>query len=161
MPCTWFVDCCAEVGTNETIPIPNVSGPIFANVVEYCKFWAQNAEKEPKEEDVQEFNDSFFCDKDQDVIFELMLVSCCFFLLFPLLDDRIWIAGGAVQAANYLNIKTLLDATCLFIANQIRGKTTEEIREMFDIENDFTPEEEEEVRRENSLAFDWFIFLIL
>uniref|UniRef100_A0A0K0DLJ7 Skp1-related protein n=1 Tax=Angiostrongylus cantonensis TaxID=6313 RepID=A0A0K0DLJ7_ANGCA len=32
----------------------------------------------------------------------------------------------------------------------IMGKTTEEIREMFNIVNDFTPEEEEQIRKENA-----------
>jgi len=33
----------------------------------------------------------------------------------------------------------------------IKGKTPEEIRKTFNIKNDFTPEEEEEVRRENQV----------
>lgn len=37
----------------------------------------------------------------------------------------------------------------------IKGKTPEEIRKTFNIKNDFTPEEEEEVRRENQWAFEW------
>eukprot|EP00775_Hariotina_reticulata_P014285 gene14285-12_t len=59
-----------------------------------------------------------------------------------------------VKAANYLNIKGLLDLTCQTVANMIKGKTPEEIRKTFNIKNDFTPEEEEEVRRENQWAFD-------
>ena len=31
----------------------------------------------------------------------------------------------------------------------IKGKTPEEIRKTFNIKNDFTPEEEEQVRKEN------------
>lgn len=58
------------------------------------------------------------------------------------------------QAANYLNIKTLLDLTCQTVADMIKGKTPEEIRKTFNIKNDFTPEEEEEVRRENQWAFE-------
>jgi S-phase kinase-associated protein 1 len=58
------------------------------------------------------------------------------------------------QAANYLNIKSLLDLTCMTVANMIKGKTPEEIRKTFNIKNDFTPEEEEEVRRENQWAFE-------
>lgn len=59
-----------------------------------------------------------------------------------------------LQAANYLNIKTLLDLTCQTVADMIKGKTPEEIRKTFNIKNDFTPEEEEEVRRENQWAFE-------
>lgn len=58
------------------------------------------------------------------------------------------------QAANYLNIKGLLDLTCQTVADMIKGKTPEEIRKTFNIKNDFTPEEEEEVRRENAWAFE-------
>ncbi|KAH0919251.1 hypothetical protein HID58_026911 [Brassica napus] len=58
------------------------------------------------------------------------------------------------RAANYLNIKNLLDLTCQTVADMIKGKTPEEIRTTFNIKNDFSPEEEEEVRRENQWAFE-------
>lgn len=58
------------------------------------------------------------------------------------------------QAANYLNIKSLLDLTCQTVADMIKGKTPEEIRKTFNIKNDFTAEQEEEVRRENAWAFE-------
>jgi S-phase kinase-associated protein 1 len=48
-----------------------------------------------------------------------------------------------VQAANYLNINNLLDLACQAVADMITGKTPEEIRKIFNIKNDFTPEEEE------------------
>lgn len=35
------------------------------------------------------------------------------------------------------------------VADMIKGKTPEQIRAEFDIENDFTPEQLEEVRRDN------------
>lgn len=49
------------------------------------------------------------------------------------------------QAANYLDIKGLLDVTCKTVANMIKGKTPEEIRKTFNIKNDFTEEEEAQV----------------
>ncbi|KAK0575304.1 hypothetical protein LWI29_037009 [Acer saccharum] len=49
---------------------------------------------------------------------------------------------------------SLLDLTCQTVADMIKGKTPEEIRKTFNIKNDFTPEEEEEVRRENQWAFE-------
>ena len=36
--------------------------------------------------------------------------------------------------------------TCKTVANMIKGKTPEEIRKTFNIKNDFTPSEEEQVR---------------
>lgn len=36
----------------------------------------------------------------------------------------------------------------------IKGKSPEEIRKTFNITNDFTPEEEEQIRRENEWAED-------
>lgn len=38
-----------------------------------------------------------------------------------------------LQAANYLNIKGLLDLTCSTVAQMIKGKTPEEIRKTFNI----------------------------
>lgn len=58
-----------------------------------------------------------------------------------------------MTSANYLDIEPLFDALCLAVADMIRGKRPEEIRSTFGIENDFTPEEEETVRRENAWAF--------
>lgn len=57
-------------------------------------------------------------------------LHCCFFVF---------------QAANYLDIKGLLDVTCKTVANMIKGKTPEEIRKTFNIKNDFTEEEEAQV----------------
>ena len=73
---------------------------------------------------VQEWYANFVA-VDQDVLFELIL------------------------AANYMDIKPLLDLTCATVASLIKGKNAEEIRKQFNIVNDFTPEEEAQVREEN------------
>jgi len=56
---------------------------------------------------------------------------------FVTLTGLLWL-----QAANYLDIKSLLDLTCKRVADMIKGKKPEEIRKEFNIVNDFTPEEE-------------------
>lgn len=59
-----------------------------------------------------------------------------------------------ILAANYMDIKPLLDLTCAKVASMIKGKTPEEIRRTFNIENDFTPDEENQVREENKWCED-------
>ena len=49
---------------------------------------------------------------------------------------------------------SLSDVGCKTVANMIKGKSPEEIRKTFNIQNDFTPEEEEQIRRENEWAED-------
>lgn len=39
----------------------------------------------------------------------------------------------------------------------IKGKSPEEIRKTFNIQNDFTPEEEDQIRRENEWAEEWVL----
>ncbi|MCI79441.1 SKP1-like protein 1B-like, partial [Trifolium medium] len=59
-----------------------------------------------------------------------------------------------ILAANYLDIKRLLDLLFQATADMIKDKTPEEVRKIFNIKNDFSPEEEAEVRRENQWAFE-------
>jgi S-phase kinase-associated protein 1 len=56
-------------------------------------------------------------------------------------------------ATNYLEISPLYEMGCQIVADMIRGKTTEEIRGILNIKNDFTPEEEEAIRKENAWAY--------
>ncbi|XP_066396539.1 SKP1-like protein 1B [Miscanthus floridulus] len=59
-----------------------------------------------------------------------------------------------VQAADYLGMAGLVDVTCHKLADMMKGKTPVQIREMFNIKNDYTPEQEKEVCLENAWAFD-------
>jgi len=42
-----------------------------------------------------------------------------------------------ILAANYMDIKSLLDLTCAKVASMIKGKTPEQIRQTFNIRKDF------------------------
>lgn len=80
-----------------------------------------------------------FEEAEKDKIFE-------YFKSFPLEE-----LSAALLAANYLDAQLVLDQTCRVVAQvHIKGKTPEEIRKMFNIKNDFTPEEEEQIRKENA-----------
>ncbi|PWA73568.1 hypothetical protein CTI12_AA252360 [Artemisia annua] len=59
-----------------------------------------------------------------------------------------------LNAAYYLKITELMDILCDMVAQKIKDMTVEEVREYFGIENDFTPEEEAEIRKENAWAYE-------
>ena len=114
------------------IPLPNVAKTILQRVITYCEYHAnpKGEDGKDKTEDDKKNFDLDYVKVDQATLFELIL------------------------AANYLDIKDLLDLCCQTVANMIKGKTPAEIRKTFNIKNDFTPEEEEEVRKENQWAFE-------
>lgn len=61
---------------------------------------------------------------------------------------------SVLQAAYAMEIPPLVTLCCKIVANNIKGKSPEKIRRTFNITNDFTPEEEEQIRRENEWAED-------
>eukprot|EP00729_Bicosta_minor_P007632 gene7632-22523_t len=112
---------------DQPIPLPNVNSAILGKVIEYCTY---HKDDPPQDDDSQKSEpitgwDAEFVKVDQATLFEMIL------------------------AANFLDIKRMLDLTCKSVAEMIKGKTPEEIRKHFNIKNDFTKEEEEQVRREN------------
>ncbi|CBQ69042.1 probable negative regulator sulfur controller-3 [Sporisorium reilianum SRZ2] len=123
--------------TDQPIPLPNVSSNVLKKVLEYCSHHrsdppapADDAEESRRRTtDISDW-DAKFIQVDQEMLFEIIL------------------------AANYLDIKPLLDVGCKTVANMIKGKTPEEIRKLFNIQNDFSPEEEAQIRKENEWAED-------
>ena len=61
-----------------------------------------------------------------------------------------------ILAANFMDIKSLLELSCAKVASLIKGKTIQETRKFFNIENDFTPEEEAQIMDENRWAEESF-----
>lgn len=133
---TMVDDLGLDEGDEEVVPLPNVNSSILRKVIQWATYHKddpavpeEEENKEKRTDDISSW-DSDFLKVDQGTLFELIL------------------------AANYLDIKGLLDVTCKTVANMIKGKTPEEIRKTFNIRNDFTPEEEEQIRRENEWCED-------
>ncbi|KAF8381459.1 hypothetical protein PRIPAC_70601 [Pristionchus pacificus] len=123
----------AEVFDKNPIPLPNVEGFVLEKVVEWCE---KHKDDEPiveqtddgKEKcttDIPEWDIDFF-KVDQKTLF------------------------GVLQAANYMDIKGLMINACKTVANMIKGKSAQQIRDHFHIVKDLTDEEEEKIRKENS-----------
>ncbi|SPO02756.1 probable SKP1 - kinetochore protein complex CBF3, subunit D [Cephalotrichum gorgonifer] len=126
-----------SISKDNPIPIPNVNDSVLSKVIEWCVHHQNDPPTSGDDDDaarkkmteIDEW-DQKFMQVDQEMLFEIILAS------------------------NYLDIKPLLDVGCKTVANMIKGKSPEEIRKTFNITNDFTPEEEEQIRRENEWAED-------
>lgn len=112
--------------------IPNIKTEILVKIIDFITYYQENPmteiEKPLKSSNMNEIVSEWyvnFVNVEQDILFEIL------------------------NAANFMDIKPLLDLCCATVASMIKGKTPEEIRQHFRIVNDFTPEEETKIREEN------------
>ncbi|GLJ19916.1 hypothetical protein SUGI_0360840 [Cryptomeria japonica] len=114
---------------DRVFPVTNVSSSILKKVIEYIRYHLEaNKSNKPKEE-VKNW-DTQFLSVNQQILVNLLM------------------------AANFLNVSNLFDLLCKTVADKIKDLSPEQIRERFNIKNDFTPEEEDQIRREIQWAFD-------
>ena len=119
------------------VPLNNIKSNILKKIKEYLEHY-ENAEPKEIERPLQSQNfkecvdewDFNYIEVDLDFIFELIL------------------------GANYMDIKPLLELASAKVASIIKGKSTEEIRKTFNITNDFTPEEEQQIIEENKWCME-------
>ena len=115
----------ADYNQKDDIPLPDIKYDILKKVVEYL---AHYKDKEPQQipkplpsQDLKEVTDewdvNFINGMDLDSVFDL------------------------INAANYMDISSLLDLACAKIASLMKGKSAAEIRAMFNIECDLTEDE--------------------
>ena len=116
------------------MPLTTIKSKVLAKVIEFMAHHVDKKlpeiEKPLKSANLAELTpaldpwDIEFVGCDQEMLFELIL------------------------AANFMDIKPLLDLACAKVASMIKGKTPEDIRKTFNIKNDFTPEEEAAIKEE-------------
>lgn len=95
------------------IPMGEVRGNILEKVIAFCTFH-HNHELTPSTADEIDNWEKQFVKVDKCTLFHLIL------------------------AANFLAVQPLLDLTCKTVSDMIKGKTAEEIREEFAIDENFT-----------------------
>ena len=126
-----IVDLGLDEDDDEPVTLQKVNGAIMRKVIEWATHHKDDPpppeddkNREKRADDIDAWEQEFL-KVDQKTLLELTL------------------------AANYLDIEGLLDVTCKTVANMIRGKTPEQIMKTFNSNNHFTPEEEEQIRKEN------------
>lgn len=105
------------------VPLPNVSTPVLEKVLDFCKHYQEEAmtpiQTPLKSSKLEELVQPWYAE----------FVKVPRALLFDL-----------VAAANFMDIKSLLDLTCLAVSILIKGKSAAELREMFNIAGDYAEE---------------------
>ncbi|OCH93406.1 Skp1-domain-containing protein [Obba rivulosa] len=99
-----------DSGSSEPIPLSTISPETFKIIIRWCTYHKDDDRHTVQE--IQEWDQQFI-----DIEWKTM--------------------ADIIQAANYLQIKPLLDVGCQQVARMIRGKTPAEIQSMFNISNNF------------------------
>ena len=130
-------DCMDDDEDFKELNLIKVNSKYLKLIIEFLEHYKDSEPKIPErplsdrfEKLVDEWTKNFFSKLKLDDIFSLILSS------------------------NFMNIKCLIDLCCAYIADTIKGKTPEEIRLIFNINNELTTEEENQIREENQWCMD-------
>jgi S-phase kinase-associated protein 1 len=124
---------------DDNIPLPGIKKATLLKVIEYCTYINTNVppqiDKPLRSNELSDIVDPWyaeFVNLEQEVLFELIL------------------------AANFMDIKSLLELACAKVASLMNGMTIPQVREYFNIENDFTAEEEVNIMYDDKWAEESF-----
>eukprot|EP01036_Dinobryon_divergens_P022488 gene22488-30749_t len=119
----------------QEIPVTDVSTPILSKVIEFLK----NHKLQPMNEIRKPLQSANMAEAVQEWYANFITVGVTQEVLFDL-----------ILAANYLDIKPLLELSCATVASLIDRKSPDEIRTLFGIEGEFVQVDEQQVREQNN-----------
>ena len=116
---TMIGDCEDDDDEDEDLPIPSVDSKHFEKIIDFMKMYHENQMAEIEKplrsnnlKDIVGENYAEFINIEEEFLFSL------------------------IMKANYLDIQPLLNLGCAKVASMIKGKSPEEIRKIFDIQDD-------------------------
>ncbi|KAL0573258.1 hypothetical protein V5O48_008705 [Marasmius crinis-equi] len=101
----------SQLEADQAIRLPNVSSDVLRKVLEYCEHHRSEPLRDHDNQTTSNWDQQFIAELEQQILFEVIL------------------------AALYLKMEPLLTLGCKRVADQIEGKTPEEIWALFDIQN--------------------------
>lgn len=130
---------------NDSLELHNVDAKTLKKILEYCEKY-KNVEYVPKGDDEDTRvtlteDDKAYLDVSGDDLVDILLVS-----FFSIARTKV-----IVQGANYLDIPGIVDIVTQKIADLTIGKTVEQLRKLFGVQNDFSEQEQ----KENKDRFFW------
>lgn len=126
-----------ELDDETTLPLSEVRGPTFNLMTQWAEHHVDDPldsdpddeeDKDRRIDDIPQWDQNFINQLSRSQVFEML------------------------QACNYLDLPLLLEQLAKTVAGWMKGKTVEEVRAEFGIVNDYTPEEEERLKKENAWA---------
>lgn len=109
----------------QTIPLASVTKEALDKAVKYMEKMAEFKDEAASDEDKQRWVNDY--KKSMET------------------QEKLPLLFQTMTAANFMNVKTLLDELCKFVAEMIAQRTPNEILEYFNIGKDATWEEEQEL----------------
>jgi len=123
---------------DNSVAINNVRGDIMKELIAWVEHHKDDPDTSDEEEqyrdrrtdDIPQWDKDFVNKWDKSTLYEVL------------------------QACNFLDLRPLLEICCKTIANMIKGKSVEQVRDILGLVSDYTPEEEEQLKKENAWAED-------
>ena len=114
-----------DTDPGDIIPLASVGKDALDKTVEYMQKMAEFKQAGTSDEDKQRWIDDYKKAMEP--------------------QDQLPLLFQTMTAANFMNVKTLLDELCKFVADMIAQRTPNEILDYFNIKKDATWEEEQEL----------------
>eukprot|EP00906_Rhabdomonas_costata_P012202 RCo017429 len=135
-----------EKDVQTVIPLPNVNGRTLKYVIQYMEHHYNNLPariEKPLRGKLDDDSYSLISRWDRDFLYTDLVKGGD--------EKQHELLVDCIMAANFLNLKELLDLTIACLASMFKGKTVEQMRETFGFRNELSPEEEAKFRAE----FSW------
>jgi S-phase kinase-associated protein 1 len=115
---------------HEILNLPNIKVREFDKIIQYItyNYYVNNGVTENSETDHKKWNEQFVT-MPKEELFELIL------------------------AANFLDITSLVELTCATVCDMLKNKTSELIRQEFNIKNDLNQDDVEKIKHEYAWAY--------
>lgn len=134
--CNVFKDMFEGLGwaDGEVLHLDNISSKVLQWILSYCKHYFEHGQYRDddckKTAMLQDWEQEFLGDAPNYMFLQEVMV-----------------------ASDFLDIEHLTDFLARVLAKAIEGQDVESLRKFFNVENDFTPEEEENIRKEHEWIF--------
>ena len=117
-----------------TIELDKISSPILKLIIDYCTYHLDKPSKQI-EKPLQDDFDKVICSWDSN-------------FLKPISKEILF---EMINISDYLNIKDLFELLCAKVAAILKGKSTEEMREILEIKSDLDPKDEDTASKKNKI----------